>query len=186
MVPSEIRDIVISVIVLAMVFSYPEFISSPESILFAFLAVGLGFIGHELSHKFVAQGKGYKAAYKMWPQGLLLAILFAVVSRGEMVFAAPGAVYFAARQGLFQRGSKKDIGLIGIAGVVFNFIMYGIFTAVFLFTGNVAFQRAAFINIWLALFNLIPFPPLDGSKVFSWNPVVWGAAFVLALAGLFL
>jgi Zn-dependent protease len=29
------------------------------------------------------------------------------------------------------------------------------------------------INLLFALFNLLPFPPLDGSKVISWNPMVW-------------
>jgi Zn-dependent protease len=30
-----------------------------------------------------------------------------------------------------------------------------------------------FINFWIAGFNLLPFGPLDGKKIFLWNPVIW-------------
>jgi Zn-dependent protease len=29
------------------------------------------------------------------------------------------------------------------------------------------------VNLWLAAFNLIPVPPLDGSKVFAWSKLIW-------------
>jgi len=29
------------------------------------------------------------------------------------------------------------------------------------------------VNLWLAAFNMLPFPPLDGGKVLSWNPIIW-------------
>jgi Zn-dependent protease len=41
----------------------------------------------------------------------------------------------------------------------------------------------AVINGWLAIFNLIPFGPLDGMKVMQWNRKVWLAALALAIAG---
>jgi Zn-dependent protease len=34
-------------------------------------------------------------------------------------------------------------------------------------------------NGWIALFNMIPFMGLDGSKIFAWNKLVW----VLTMAG---
>jgi Zn-dependent protease len=30
------------------------------------------------------------------------------------------------------------------------------------------------INVFIALFNLLPFPPLDGSKVIEWDKKLWG------------
>jgi Zn-dependent protease len=31
----------------------------------------------------------------------------------------------------------------------------------------------AYINAWLAFFNLLPIPPLDGSKMIRTNPALW-------------
>jgi len=50
----------------------------------------------------------------------------------------------------------------------------------------VGFSIGVAINAWLALFNMLPIGPLDGSKVLSWNPIVWVgivAVSVLFLAG---
>ena len=46
-------------------------------------------------------------------------------------------------------------------------------------TGSDLMLAGARFNGWIALFNLIPFMGLDGSKIFAWNKLVW----VLALAG---
>jgi Zn-dependent protease len=47
------------------------------------------------------------------------------------------------------------------------------------------FGLAVFVNLWLAIFNMLPIPPLDGSKVFSWDKRIWTILFAV-LIGLFL
>src|SRR6266700_7447440 len=59
--------------------------------------VGTGFLAHELAHKFTAEKYGCWAEFKLWTYGALMALLFAFVSGGTFVFAAPGAVYIASR-----------------------------------------------------------------------------------------
>ncbi|PIX43220.1 hypothetical protein COZ55_01400, partial [archaeon CG_4_8_14_3_um_filter_38_5] len=46
---------------------------------------------------------------------------------------------------------------------------------------NDFFQLMLNVNIYMALFALIPIPPLDGSKVFWWNRLVWLISFIIAL-----
>jgi len=74
------------------------------------------------------------------------------------------------------RNIKKDTAYVALAGPVANFISAIIFSVIFNFFNAhtlassqnifmVIIFYTIFINIALGLFNLIPFPPLDGSKI---------------------
>lgn len=151
------------------------------------LTVSLGFVLHELGHRFVARHFGYYAEYRMWLNGLVLAIASSFFG---IVFAAPGAVHIHQRADLWgNRGhvSKKNEGLISLFGPVVNiilavaFVMLGFFLPVY--KGELLWGYR--INVWLALFNMIPLPPLDGSKVFSWNVKIWACVFGLLVVSYF-
>ena len=64
---------------------------------------------------------------------------------------------------------KRDMAIIALAGPVSNFIFAGILWIVSQFLPQniiyVFVYLTMRLNIGLGLFNLIPFPPLDGSKV---------------------
>ena len=180
----EIRDILISILVLSVSFTIilvrgnPTFFSNDmvKNILSFFLLsvvmVVFSFMLHEMGHKFVAQRMGAWSEYRMYPMGLGLCLIFSLIG---FLFAAPGAVYIAGRI------DDKMNGKISIAGpavnLVLGFICYGLW---FVTTGRVSaiFFLMAHLNGFLAAFNMIPIFPLDGSKILKWNPVV----FVVALA----
>lgn len=174
----EARDIIISLFVLAVVFSYPGLLSEPGLLLVSLFVIGLGFIGHELSHKFVARRSGFFAEYRMWPQGLVLALIFAIATGGNFVFAAPGAVVFASYLA-YKHPGKRDVGSIGLTGPLFNIALLFIFA---LIPGEI-FRFAATVNAWLAIFNLIPIAPLDGEKVLRWDWRIWGSAMGVSVIG---
>jgi len=179
---TEIRDIAISLLILTFVFAYPEVLSNPVFLFTSLLGVGVAFMGHELSHRFVARKRGFYSAYKMWPQGLLLAVVLTLATNGNFVFAAPGAVIFSGYW-MFRNPDMRDIGLIGIAGVVFNISLLYVSLALYFATGLPLFSFMGIVNAWLAIFNLIPFGPLDGRKVLDWDKRIWAATIALAGAG---
>lgn len=140
---------------------------------------GLGFLLHELAHKFVAQHYGCAAEFRAWDQLLYLAVGLAVFI--GFIFAAPGAVMIS---GMITR---KENGLISAAGPGTNYILAMIFLGLssILPQWTNMFATGFSINIWLGVFNLIPFGPLDGKKVFDWNKVVWGGMLLFGLLFLF-
>lgn len=156
--------------------------SFPNVFPIALAAVGTGFILHELAHKYVAIHFGAQAEYRAWSIGLLIAL---ITSLFGFVFAAPGATYVYGGNNI---GTREN-GIISLAGPLTNIII-----AILFFIPMMAFAHnyigqilsgVVFINLFLALFNLLPIPPLDGSKVFNWNKIVWAIAF-LPLALLFI
>jgi Zn-dependent protease len=178
----EVKDIALSVLALSFVFAYSEVILQPVFILFSLFAVGIAFMGHELSHRFVARRLGYWAEYRIWNQGIVLALLMAIATNGGFIFAAPGAVVFSSLWA-FRNPTLRDVGRIGIAGVAFNLALMFSLLGVYLIFPVSILIFAATINAWLAIFNLIPFGPLDGQKVLKWDWRVWGAAMGMSVAG---
>ena len=180
----EVRDIIISILVLAVAVSGIGFISLngvAQRIAAVSVPLSLGFIAHELTHKYAAGKYGYISVFRMWPLGLAITLIVGLGSGGQFLFAAPGAVvilapYFTRRQG----------GLISLGGPLMNAAIAMCFLPLNLLPGLIGTigYWGARINLWLAFFNLIPIPPLDGQKVFSWNPAIWAAIELPLLASL--
>ncbi|MFQ6136045.1 MAG: site-2 protease family protein [Candidatus Hydrothermarchaeales archaeon] len=141
------------------------------------ISIGVSFIAHELAHKYIAQRYGCWAEFRMWETGLTLAFLMAITLK--FVFAAPGAVYISSG---FLGISKKENGLISVAGPTTNLILALLFLPLVNLSGFLGTLGyfGFFVNAWLAFFNLIPFPPLDGSKVMAWSPRIWALVTLTA------
>lgn len=152
--------------------------------------VGSGFLGHELAHKFTAEKYGCWAEFKLWTYGAVMALLFAIVSQGSFVFAAPGAVYIAARAGYFSEGlDKRSNGIVSIMGPLVNVAAALVFSVALIGTRLLGFPDLAIpvhdpssfrflwsgvaLNLWLGAFNMLPIFILDGQKVFSWDKKIW-------------
>ena len=187
---SEVRDLIIAFIVISLCFAIVNGGRNPDAVLsilpIVMVGVGAGFILHELGHKFVSMKYGYWAEFKLWPQGLIFAL---ITSFFGFVFAAPGAVYTYANY-----MTDEINGKISIAGPVVNIALALIFlaiatavypTALYSETYALVFIICAVgysINSFLAVFNLLPIGNLDGSKVMTWNFGIW--VVTIAIAGI--
>lgn len=153
----------------------------------ALLTVGIGFILHEMAHKFTAIRYGYWAEFRKDNSMLLVAV--ALASLVGFVFAAPGAtvIYTNASDG---RGlSREQNGKISAAGPVTNLLLCIPFAALLFIAGGLTSLNGNIlaqiglagiqINAMIAAFNMLPLSILDGNKVFSWNIPVF---FILILA----
>jgi Zn-dependent protease len=117
----------------------------------------------------------------MWKIGLLIAVAAALLSFGKFFFFAPGAVYTSA----YKTPNPDEEGLISAAGPAANIVLAGLFYLLAAGKGFdepwTAVRSFGFqVNLWLAAFNLIPFPPLDGVRILRWNKAAYTALAVIS------
>ena len=131
---------------------------------------------HELAHAYVAWRLGDPTAKEQGrltlnpiahldPLGTLMFALTALLAGVPFGWAKPVPVdprYF--------RRPKEGMALVAVAGPAMNFVLALVALAVLRHAGldGRAFEVVALaylVNVILGLFNLIPIPPLDGSRI---------------------
>lgn len=148
------------------------------SFIISLLTVGIGFLFHELMHKFIAQ------KYRLWAEfraNYSMLFLALVMSFLGFIIAAPGAVIIQGNT------TRQKNGKISLAGPVTNLVLAVLFLIPTLFMLNqeigilkIFFNYGFKINALLALFNMIPFPPFDGYKVYEWDKTIYTITVIVA------
>jgi len=151
---------------------------SLPGLILATVLFSTGFILHELAHKYVAQGYGLWAEFRLNLTGVLLTAL-SVFS--PLKFIAPGAVVISGP------ADQDRMGRTALAGPVVNVVITTVLLALIPAIGKEswlfnAVLAGASINSFLAVFNLIPVSIFDGHKVYVWNHKLWGVLFAISLA----
>jgi len=176
----EVRDIIVAVATLTVIFAFPHF----DLLLIAFVAVVIGFLFHELAHRYIARKFDAVAYFKLWPQGLLFGLLLLIFG---FKAAAPGAVVvhpyrYSRWKYRVTQLTPNEWGWIAASGPMINIFFAILFAGIAFAFPAIAFAAnyIFLVNAILALFNLIPFGPLDGAKVMRWKPWFWAFLFVIS------
>lgn len=139
---------------------------------------------HEVAHGLSASALGDQTARNLGRLTLnplkhldlfgsvILPITLFITSGGSFVFGFAKPVPFNP---WYLKNPKRDSGIIAISGpasnliiaiVIGSLIKLGNITAIPIILGPIPFlEIVVLINISLAIFNLVPIPPLDGSKI---------------------
>lgn len=148
-------------------------ISNAAIILMVFYSI----IIHEVSHAFAAFALGDDSAQRAGrlsfnPKKHIDP--FGTVILPLILYFSAGFIYGYAKPVPFNpynfRNLKRDSGLTALAGPASNILIAIVLSVIFHLMGSMpAVQHVLwyviFLNLLLAFFNLIPVPPLDGSKV---------------------
>ncbi|MCX6688359.1 MAG: peptidase M50 [Methanoregula sp.] len=153
------------------------------------VTVGIGFILHEMAHKFTAMKFGYYAEFKK--DNMMLLVAIALAAMVGVVFAAPGATVIYNNSVDGKGISREQNGKISAAGPIVNLILCIPFAGLLIYGGAGAglagnlFSTIGMIglqvNAMIAAFNMLPVSVLDGRKVFAWNKGI----FVVLIAAAF-
>lgn len=152
--------------------------------LFQIIVLIFSAIIHEVSHGFVAHSLGDPTAKDMgrltlnplkhmeWFGSFLFPIMMYFGTAGRLIFGWAKPVPYNPNN---LKDPRWDSVYIALAGPLSNFviaIIFGLFLRFIPFGSNAAFAflpelfiLIVYINIMLGVFNLVPIPPLDGSKL---------------------
>ncbi|UCE14239.1 MAG: hypothetical protein JSV04_03440 [Candidatus Heimdallarchaeota archaeon] len=134
------------------------------------------FLFHELSHKFTAQGYGLTSGFRLDPNFALFS-LFSIFLPIKII--APGVVVSSGEYRL------DTSGRISMAGPLVNILIGGVFLVFSSFMpldwAMVVFLLVSKFSFDLALFNMLPFYVLDGTKILRWHQTTFILIFSLSL-----
>jgi Zn-dependent protease len=158
------------------------------------VTVGIGFVLHEMAHKFMAMRYGYWAEFRKDDTMLLVAVALAALV--GVVFAAPGATVIYNNRAFGGGISREQDGKISASGPAINLLLCIPFAGLFLLgkysfgmTGNLLSLVGLMglqVNAMIAAFNMLPVSVLDGRKVLAWNAGVFVVLIVAAFGTLLL
>jgi Zn-dependent protease len=146
---------------------------------FAVILTG-SFMAHELAHKVTAQKMGLWAEFRLTMWGAVLTLISVITPFFKII--SPGAVVVSGSS------SHAEMGKISLAGPMINIFLsivlfgFAFGTRFFLPDFYLLLLLAAFLNGFMAVFNLIPIGILDGFKIYSWDKKLWGIVFAASAA----
>jgi len=139
------------------------------------LIVSISFIVHEFGHKSVGLSVGEVSEFRAFYSANIITVIVAYVS--GIIFLLPGGVHS-------DYLTKRADGITAAAGPAANILLSMLFILTAVAWSETIGSVGYFINMYIAGFNLLPIPPLDGSYIAKWNSWVLAALIMLPVGTL--
>tara|TARA_Y100000034_G_scaffold118928_1_gene160175 strand:+ start:1367 stop:2110 length:744 start_codon:yes stop_codon:yes gene_type:complete len=209
----EIKPLIISILVLTFVFSYND--KSASFNLFFWILnfikfliiISISILFKEFIKKCYAKIYGASSEHKIWniqriglrakhrlkykiPIGIILPLLITIFSLGHLYFpiTSESSISFSKT----KRTGRKFINLpeweeakISLMGPFSSLFLVFLFKILSIIT-PFSFSSIIFVNSLLAVFYMLPFPQIEGGKVFFGSKTYFVLAFTFILLSVFL
>ena len=188
----ETKAIIITTLAYAFIISFKQWGPGPGKVellyglgnlLIAILIMSLTVLVHVCVQRIIGLNIGFRVEYKLWIYGIAIALILCIVSNGDIWFLfLPGGIFLHMlsqhRLGYFRYGlNMMAHAMVAVVGPLSNLVLAIIFKIIHSFTPSPLIQKIILVNILFAVFNMLPIPPLDGSRVFFQSRM--GYAFLL-------
>lgn len=191
---AELIGFVVSILVLSFIISFREWGREEFNLLIglfnwfnAILIVTLIFIIYNGAQRLAGWSVGYNTEYKMWMTGLLIGLIVAFVSRGSIWVLLPGGImihhlaghrlgYFRYELGYFAHG------MIAVAGTIALISLAALFKIVNTVFYSSLLDKLIVFCVILAIYDILPIPPLSGSRLFFGSRMVYAFMFCTIVA----
>lgn len=198
----EIKDFIIILVLFAFIHSFNkwgdvqfDFGIGIQNYAISLIVVGTALFIHHAGQRLAAAKYGLKAEQKLWWPGLLFGLIVVMLTRGAVqLFFASGLFIHtlkAHRLGQFRyQTNVSTYATVSLWGPLAN-ILFGTFIKTLeLWTPlaiNAQIVQSIFVfNLWFAALNMLPVPPLDGSRVFYASRLIYAfvAGAIIGYVGL--
>ncbi len=144
------------------------------------VAAGIAVIGHEFAHNVMAFKYNIDAKFEVWASGMGMVFLTSYLFGN--VFATPGRSVLDA-----ENVEKRIEGLIYTMGPLVNIILAIILIPFASAPGSLGLMASVGIpmNLLIAIYNLLPIKPMDGTSIKNWKLSVWVLLFFPTFAAYF-
>ena len=117
----------------------------------------------------------------MWTFGLIAALIIAFISNGSLWLIVPSGFMLHHIAGHRLGWFRYDINYFGqamvaLAGPLFTFMLIILLRVLSVFSSNTLLDKAIIFNVVYMIINLLPIPPLDGSKIYFGSRMLYAFA----------
>jgi len=189
----EWLNFIVAVIGISLIYSWTDWgvdkfdlIYGLKNFAIALVLIGITVFVHHAGQRMMAISLGMRAEQKIWWNGLMIGLMIVILTGGKIKFLAATATiaYMLPihRLGTFRYGPNvTTVAKTVLAGPLLN-IFFSAIVKTIEWMGIISpslGQEIFVLNLAFAGWNLIPIPPLDGSKVFYasrlWYAFIFGS-----------
>lgn len=169
-----------------------DWIAGVQNWILATLIAAIGVWAHHAAQRYAGHKQGYEVEQKTWWYGMVGGLLLAFLTNGvAKILMATGTnakVIKARRKGKYREGpNTSDIAAIAFAGpaACIGLAAVAKFLEATFAPGAEIFTKIVSFNMLFAVQNLLPLPPLDGSRILFgsrlWYATLFGLGFGMML-----